>query len=308
MNRWVIPYIDQDLSFWQKISDLYGSNIHEVYLPAPGDVFPNGRSKQPSIHLKTFLKESTLPKAVLINPILLPQPVDEMGPGLVEILQTLREEYGVCRVTVTSLQLARQIKESLPEFKITASVLMGITTPAQVLTARDFVDAISPDTRLTRDIPGLRRIRKAFNGEIRLLVNEACLPGCLYRTQHFYEMAYSSKFPRSLSQQTLDEYPWLRMTGAWVLPQHLHYYDGLYDTLKLAGRVTLQDPNKYIKVLNAYIHRKPLLPDEIGGGPASILDKMEIPDEVFETILICSKNCDACPYCRDYYQTALRNG
>ena len=44
----------------------------------------------------------------------------------------------------------------------------------QALIAGDWLDAIGPDTRLVRDLAGLRRLRAVFDGEIRLLVNEAC--------------------------------------------------------------------------------------------------------------------------------------
>ncbi|MEM2145019.1 MAG: hypothetical protein QW279_06645, partial [Candidatus Jordarchaeaceae archaeon] len=168
--------------------------------------------------------------------------------------------------------------------------------------------AITPDNSLVRDLAGLRQLRAAFSGEIRLLVNEACLPGCLYRTQHFYEMGYGNFFPQSLCQPLLKAHPWLRLTGAWILPRHLAYYDGLYDTLKLAGRVTLQAPHRYLAVLAAYIRREPLLPREIGGGPASLLEPIDMPDELFAHILHCDKNCHNCTVCHDYYQRATGEG
>ena len=96
----------------------------------------------------------------------------------------------------------------------------------------------------------------------------------------------------------------MRLTGAWVLPQHLYLYDGIYDELKLAGRVTLRDPKKYITALDAYLHRKPLPPNEIGGGPASVLEPIEITEEFFAQTLHCRHQCYTCTICRDYYQTA----
>jgi hypothetical protein len=235
----------------------------------------------------------------------LPQPVEEIGPQILEVLKQLHGDFGVSRVTVTNLALARLIKKTLPEFSITASVLMDIVTPLQALMVQDYVDAIAPSNRLVRDLQGLKRLRQAFPGEIRLLVNEACLPGCPYRTQHFYEMGYGQFFPQSLCQQMLGERPWLRLTGAWILPQHLAFYDGLYDNLKLAGRVTLRDQAKYLAVLNAYIHRQPALPGDIGGGPASVLETIEILDEWFEYVLSCDKNCHVCSICQDYYKKSI---
>jgi len=304
MSKWVIPYVDQDLSFWEEIADKFGSQVKEVYFPMPGGIIASGRSRQPDRHLETFLRFAPLPKAVLFNPILLPRPVEEVAPEALDALTRLHGDYGIKSVTVTNLTLARLIRDSLPGFSISASTLMGIARPAQVLMVQDYVDTLTPDNSLVRDRAGLRRLRQTFSGEIRLIVNEACIPGCPHRTQHFYEMGYGDFFPQSLCQQMLEERPWLRLTGAWILPRHLAYYAGLYDTLKLAGRVTLRDRARYLRVLSAYVHREPILPRDIGGGPASVLQAIDIPDQLFEFILHCAKNCHTCSVCQDYYEQA----
>ena len=305
MSIWVIPYVDQDLSFWEEIADRFGAHVKEVYFPVPGGVIASGRSRQPEGFLETFLRHAPLAKSVLINPIVLPGPIEEVGPRILGALKQLQGDFGVSSVTVTNLAAAQWIKHTLPELRVTASVLMGIATPAQVVMVRDYVDAITVDNRLVRDLRGLRRLRQAFGGEIRLIVNEACIPGCPYRVQHFYEMGYGNFFPQSLCRQMLEELPWLRLTGAWLLPRHLAYYEGLYDSLKLAGRVTLRERARYLKVLHAYVHRAPILPRDIGGGPASLLEPVDIADELFEFTLYCDKNCHTCSVCRDYYQQAV---
>jgi hypothetical protein len=305
VSTWVIPYVDQDPSFWEEIADRFGAHVKEVYFPMPGGVLASGRGKQPDCHLETFLRHAPLSKSVLLNPIVLSRPVEEIAPSVLSALKRLHEEFGVKSTTVTHPTLARYIREECPDFRITASVLMRIARPAQVLVVRDYVDAIAPDTSLVRDLDGLRRLRNTFSGGICLIVNEACLPGCPYRTQHFYEMGYGDSYPHSLCQQTLEKYPWLRLTGAWILPRHLGYYEGLYDSLKLAGRVTLRDRARYMTVLNAYVKREAILPRDIGGGPASVLDAMDVPDELFESLLHCDKNCHSCSICRDYYEQAI---
>lgn len=307
MSAWIIPYVDQDLAFWQEVKGRFGDWIKEVYFPLPAGQFASGRAPQPEEHLDTFLRDAPLPKAAVVNPIVLDRPVEEVTAEVITALRRLRDERGVQGVTVTNLALARMIKAALPAMTVAASVLTGISAPAQALVASGYVDALGPDTRLVRDLPGLARLRAAFPGEIRLLVNEACLPGCLFRTQHFYEMAYGSAFPRSLCQEVLEERPWLRLTGAWILPRHLRFYDGLYDSLKLAGRVTLRDPQHYLTVLAAYVQRQPILPRDIGGGPASPLDPIDVSDEWFEFVLKCDKRCDACLVCRQEWHRACQN-
>jgi collagenase-like PrtC family protease len=305
MSAWAIPYVDQGLDFWREIAARFGAHVQAVYFPMPREMMASGRSEQPGRFMSDFLRSALLPKAVLANPIVLPRPVEEIAPRILEALRRLYGDFGVCSAIVANLTLARSIKEALPQFTVIASTLMGISTPAQALMVRDHVDVLTPDTRLVRDLHGLRRLREAFAGQIRLLVNEACLPGCPHRTQHFYEMGYGDHFPQSLCQQTLDERPWLRLTGAWVLPRHLSYYDGVYDSLKLSGRVTLRDRDTYMTVLEAYVHRRPLLPRDIGGGPASVLEAVDISDEWFEFTLNCDKNCHTCSVCRNYYEQVI---
>lgn len=307
MSTWVIPYIDQEAAFWQEISGQFGEQIHSVYLPVPGSLVASGRAPQPDQRVGAFLRESRLKKTVLINPILLNRSAEEMAPALIQALRQLRDEFGVEHVTLANLTLAKMIRKALPEMKIAASTLMGISTPAQVLMAQDVVDTLIPDTRVLRDLEALERLRKAFKGEIRLIVNEGCLPGCLYRVQHFYEMAYSEYYPQSLCRSLLTASPWLRLTGAWVLPQHLKFYDGLYDSLKLSGRVTLQDPLRYREVLGAYIQRRPLDADKIGGGPASLLEALDISEAWFEQTLHCNKECTGCKICQNYYEQAVQS-
>jgi hypothetical protein len=306
MSAWVIPYIDQEISFWQDIARQFGEQIHSVYMPLPGSIVASGRAPQPDQYVEVFLRDVPLKKTVLINPILLNRPAEEIAPKLLNALRFMQDEYGVGHVTLANLTLAQMIRKTLPEMKIAASTLMGISTVTQVLMAQDVIDTLIPDPRVLRDLPALERLRNAFRGQIRLIVNEACLPGCLFRVQHFYEMAYSEFYPQSLCRSLLMQQPWLRLIGGWILPQHLKFYDGLYDSLKLAGRVTLKDPERYRQVLGAYIRRSPLTPREIGGGPASVVEDLDISETWFEQTLRCSKECTNCSICQDYYEQAAQ--
>lgn len=306
MSTWIIPYVDQPLDFWQEIQTRFGASIQEVYFPLPHQAFASGRPRQPEQFLDDFLRQASLDKGLLLNPIVMPRPVELAAPDLLLALRQLEDNFGVQRVTVTHPTLARLIKDRLPNWHVTASVLMGIASPLQAWLVQDVVDAITADSRLVRDLDGLGRLRAAYAGELRLIVNEACLPGCLFRTQHFYEMGYSDDFPKSLCLPLLEKHPWLRLTGAWLLPRHLALYEGLYDALKLAGRVTLQDAGRYLAILGAYVNRESIAPRDIGGGPASPLDEIDLSDEWFEFVLHCNKACHNCAVCREQY--SLRGG
>ncbi len=306
-EKWIVPYIDQPISFWQKLAEDCRGRIKEVYFPLPGVAFGSGRPKQPDGHLEEFLRNSPFDLAALINPVVLPLPVGQVGPSAVEVLKRLRGEYGLAGLTVANLQLAEYIRKSIPGLSITASVLMDVHQPRQAMMLNGICDYLVPSTRIMRDLPALKALKKSFTGRIRLIVNEACLPDCLFRTQHFFEMAVSSEYPPSLCEDLLKNKPWLRLTGAWVLPQHLSLYQGVYDELKLAGRVTLRNPENYRRVLGAYLSRKHLFPNEIGGGPASVPEPIEITKDFYETTLSCGRRCHSCSVCADYLSIAKKN-
>ena len=302
--RWSIPYIDRPLSFWKNLAAEYAENIGDVYCPFPENSIGSGRPSQPAIYFEEFFRQAPLDVSVLINPIIITQAVEEIAPKVVETLRQLHGDFGIQRATISNLQLAAHIHNVLPEIILTASVLMDISQPNQVVMLLDIFETLVPSSRIMRDFPALKALREAFPGRIKLLVNEGCLPGCPLRTQHFYEMGRNQReYPRSLCESLLQGFPWMRLTGAWVLPQHLHLYDGLYDELKLAGRVTLRDSDEYLKVLDAYLRRTSLFPNEIGGGPASVLDPVKISEDFFKQTLYCGHQCYRCSTCQEYWRS-----
>jgi hypothetical protein len=176
---------------------------------------------------------------------------------------------------------------------------MDITHPNQALMLKGICGTLVPSGRVMRDLPALQALRAAFPGRIRLILNEACLPGCPYRVQHFHEMCAGFPKPESLCGELLEREPWMRLTGAWVLPQHLHLLEGVADEWKLAGRVTLREASTYRRVLGAYIRGLPLGPSEIGGGPASPVGPIEIDEGYYSRTLRCGRLCHECSVCRN---------
>lgn len=298
---WAIPYVDQPASFWEEIVDRFGDAVEEVYAPLPGDA-PSGRPPQPQRHLEGFLRDGVLPASVLLNGVVLARPGEEVGPAVIEALRRLEGDYGVSRATVASLPLARRIREALPGWRLTASTLLDVTTPLQAAALAGVFDALVPSPRVMRDLEALHALRQAFPGRVRLLVNEACLPDCLERAQHFFEMGSGLSRPRSLCDPLLSREPWRRLTGAWVLPQHLHLFAGVCQEAKLAGRVTLRDPARYLEVLGAYVLGTELQPHQIGGGPASPLEAIPIDEAFYAHTLRCGQRCHACDRCRRHWE------
>ncbi|MDR2451964.1 MAG: radical SAM protein [Candidatus Accumulibacter sp.] len=306
-EQWSIPYIDQPLSFWREIYARYGSRIREVYLPLPRNLLASGRPALRDGHLDAFLRHGPLPVIVLLNSVVLPRPAASMAAPIVAALKDLRTMTRLNGATVTDMGLARILKERLPDLPLTASVLMDVARPHQAHQLAGLFETLVPASRIMRNYPALQALRRVFPGILRLIVNEGCLPDCLMRVQHFYEMGYAEEEPNSLCDPLLNEHPWMRLTGAWVLPQHLHFFDGLTRAFKLAGRATLQDPERYLDVLDAYLTRRDVTPDAVGGGPASPLTPIRISDVFYHKTLRCDKHCHSCRVCREYYERAAAN-
>jgi hypothetical protein len=305
---WVLPYIDQPVKFWRELAATWGAHIREVYFPIPLEGIHSGRPPQADAHLQEFIRSAPLNASILINPIVLPGPVEQFAAPIIETLRRLCDQRPIRGVTLANPDLARQIRRQLPDLELTASVLMDIHTPHQAAMIEDLFDHLVPSSRIMRNRKALQQIREAFSGQIRLMVNEACLPDCLHRIQHFSEMAGGNGSPQSLCSDLLEAKPWLRLTGAWVLPQHLDLYAGLFDHLKLAGRVTLKEPRDYRRVVEAYVQGHSTTPDAIGGGPASVLTPLAIDTDFFAHTLECRQQCHRCDHCRDYYRKARSHG
>jgi hypothetical protein len=295
---WAIPYIDQPLEFWETLCTEFGAAVREVYFPVKLSCVGTGRPIQPFLHLEGLLDSRVMPMSALVNPLVLPGPIEQIGGQIIDELVRLYEHFGIVAATLSDLRLADMVRKRLPALRLTASCLLDVTEPGQVKALGDVFDVLVPSTRLTRRPDRIASIRAAFHGRIRLLVNECCLDSCLDRKQHFYEMVNNETAPQSLCSDRLRCEPWLRLTGAWILPQHLDHVDPLADEFKLAGRNTLCEPEHYRQVLRAYVSRSALWPHEIGGGPASILSRVSVSLAYFQWMLHCDHACGNCSICQ----------
>jgi len=304
-RAWAVPYIDQPPGFWEGLAEELGPALGEVYFPIGLSGIGSGRPSQPRSHLVEVLRSRVAPMSVLVNPVVLPGSLEQVADAILDEMSRLHDEHGVAAATLGDVGLACLVRERLPGLRLTASCLVEVAEAGQVAGLGDVFDILVPSTRLTRRPDRLAAIRAAFPGRIRIIVNEGCLDSCLERKQHFYEMAYSPDAPESLCAERLSRDPWLRLTGAWILPQHLGEVEHLVDEYKLAGRATLRDPNHYRRVLLAYVRGRALWPHEIGGGPASVLVRTSFPRSLFLYMLQCDHVCNSCSICRRAAMGAL---
>lgn len=310
--RWVLPYIDQPPEFWHKLADSHGEQVKAIYFPLPSGLLGTGRPRQSERHLGGLLRQERLGKHVLLNPVKPRRPIAEIGQAVVDEVAALVEECGITGATLTDPHLAALLRQRLPTLELTASTLMEVMEARQAAALRGLFDVLVPASGILHRVLGerdtLRDLQAAFGGKLRLLLNEGCLPGCEFRRQHFEEMSDGRPWPRSLCAPTLLVEPWRRLTGAWILPQHLHLLDGCHHEYKLAGRITLSDPHLYQMVCDAYLNRIALWPHQIGAGPASVLRPVILREEFYHYLLGCGGQCGSCRLCLRAAQGAHPGG
>ena len=192
IGPWSVPYIDQPPLFWENLIVKYGETIKNIYFPFSNDVIGSGRPLQPSKYLYEFLELPGFRHNLLINPITLPQKEDIISPKIIAQIESLHKKYEIHEITLAHFNLAKIIKHHFPDISLTASTLMDIFSPLQISMLDGVFDVLVPSSKIIRNIDALHKIRKAFNGRIRLLVNESCIPHCVSRVQHFHEMSHPS--------------------------------------------------------------------------------------------------------------------
>jgi len=300
--RYWIPYIDQPLSFWEALAERWRDRIAGVYLPPADERLPTGRPRQPREHLEELFARPPFRLSLLLNGI----PEDPGEGGTRDLVWGQIERLGgqdkIAQVVLSRLDLAELVRERFPGIQLAASVLMDVRTGEEAMRLNGLFDALVPSSAVLRDLDALKEIRRSFNGTVRLLLNEGCLRTCPFREEHFREMAGGVLQPGTPCESLLAEEPWLCLTGAWVLPQHLWMYQGVYDELKLSGRVTLRDPKRYLRVLDGYLLGRFLSPHQIGGGPGAPRHPIFVESDFFRETLRCGGRCGDCSTCRSYYE------
>lgn len=302
MIRASVPYIDQPAPFWRDVLARFGDRIEEVYFPLPRTVFGSGRPLLPAARLEEFLDLEDLPRTVLLNAPALDGAYGETRDRLAAWLEGVRRRCRLKGAVVRDIRLLRDLGPCFPDLEWCASTLMEIAGPADLAPVRGLVRAMTPASWLVRDRPALTLLRRSYTGRIKLLVNEGCLARCPWRTEHFRQMNSGMAAPPVLCAETLATEPWRCLTGAWILPQHLELLAGLFDVVKIDGRATLGDPDRWLEVVGAYVDGGELPLDRIGSGPAAPGLGWSITREFFERTLVCDKLCAACRICKDYYE------
>ena len=239
---------------------------------------------------------------------------------------------GIKKITISIPPLIQIIKSTGLDFKVCISTLNQIATVNKAIEYQELgVDSIVLDESIIRNFSVLERIRAAFNGEIKIIVNTLCRGDCTYRTFH-YNLTASN-----LQESNLDKYYFYKcftyfsdsiannLRRMWVRPEDLHYYRNIgINSFKIQGRdlieVISKDNNVFygdiVKTAEAYMR------ESFEGNIEDLIYMFNqinmpftqnIPNSKLNNFLkpfwekkqVCRFDCSNCNYCENYARKYL---
>lgn len=345
MYKFALPYNNSTPDkYIRMVVEPIRESVDEVYFSLPPALAGNARAilkKQRSVsELSEFIVNLGVPSNVVINSgfnsvsSYMPEELTRLIRG-VELLV----KAGLKRITLNNPFMMRTgiWKKEFPEVKFTASVNMNADTVHKVhelLTLFDF-DEIVVDRAFNRDLLNLRKVSDMISkaGKKRkILVNEGCLLGCLFKSFHDqligqahyfdtvgyqdYVVGLRDKYPdiEMLIPGLCDTYacgklyntePWRILTSPFIRPEDLGTYADYADSFKISGRVCSTDI--IAKRVRAYVDGgfKGNLMELLDAAPANV----NIPNEKLDLnfTLGCTKVCSECGWCKEHYEKAVGN-
>jgi collagenase-like PrtC family protease len=219
----------------------------------------------------------------------------------------------------SQLEAIPSINHMLSSFERVASVMDFIASthfapPGALILDRSLnrrLDALTEiATRFRETAPGIG---------IELLANEGCLDHCPFKLTHDCQISLVNMgldldthvVNRELGcQRTVQRSPALLFRSPFIRPEDVGAYEQTADVLKLCGRTL--GARFILNVLNAYASR------HFAGNLLELMDAMEptaqwlhvsnedLPQEFFQRLSSCSRDCRRCTYCEDLLRTCAR--
>ena len=169
-------------------------------------------------------------------------------------------------VTTTSPLIAKFIKTNFPAIDVRASVNMGIGTVEGMEYVEDYFDSFYVKRELNRDFSKIRELKKWCNSKgkkLYALANSGCLNNCSAHTFHDNLVSHEKEISQmdngyafsGICHEFLKKkdnmYKILDNT-AFIRPEDIYLYEDLFDSMKLATRVSANPE----KILRAYIDNR----------------------------------------------------
>ncbi len=186
--------------------------------------------------------------------------------GIGETVDHLTTNFTLTSVTTTSLLVAKFIKNNFPSLDVRASVNMGIGTVEGLEYVKDYFDSFYAAREYNRDFNRLNVLKKWCDEKGKRLyglANSGCLNFCSAHTFHDNLVAHEAEIAemdngydfRGVCRDYLgnpENREALFENTSFIRPEDIHYYEGIFDGMKLATRVH-RAPER---VLRSYIGGK----------------------------------------------------
>ena len=229
---------------------------------------------------------------------------------------------GVDIITTASPAIAHTVKKHFPQIEVRASVNMRIGTVKGMEYVSDLFDSFHVQREYNRDIEHLSLLKEwadASGKKLIMLANSGCFANCSGQTFHDNLVAHEAEICEVKNLEDFMPYVcwkalkkrenWhMLLENTWVRPEDMHYYEALFDTVKLATRMH-SHPGM---VIDAYARRSFLGNTldlfEPGFGRAIapyIINNSSFPENWFTKTSSCDKMCHRCGYCKSVLEQVL---
>jgi len=277
----------------------YKNNISEVYL-SWGD-FPSGRNIQVSRYDMTpweaqakqisdldMIGKENIPLNLLFNAMCYGK--DSLSRAFFnkigDTIDYMGQKYNLKSVTTTSPVIAKFIKDNFSDLDIRASVNMEIGTIEALEYLSDTFDSFYMKRELNRDFDAIEKLTsycEKNNKKLYMLANSGCLNNCPMHTFHDNLVSHEDEISKmdnafnfnGLCKKLLEKeenYSYLIYNTNFIRPEDIHKYEGYFESVKLATRVS-KTPSL---ILRSYVN---------GSFSGNILDILEPSHSIYPYVL-----------------------
>ncbi len=313
---------NQEIDFLNLLNK-YKKNIEAVYFPIPAKYATSGRygKKENNYNKKiiSICKSLNIKSLLLLNATCSGETGLEKKPfsKTINYIKKLKD-CGLTGVVVTNPVYINEIRKQLRGILIESSVNCYVKTVEHALYLKNLgVDIITIDRDINRDIPLIKKIKKATGLKVRIMLNEGCLKDCPYRKMHYNSISHGGLKGIPIDGICFDRYCWKVLfddpkkilRSPFVPPDQLRRYVGVVDYFKLSTRVFSVSAIEFC--LNAYIS------GDFSGNLQDILDSPALyyfdyidygvlkKSGFFKKMQKCQDYCLECGLCNKWLRGAV---
>lgn len=219
------------------------------------------------------------------------------------------------KLVTTSPVVARQFAKIVPT---ALAVNFFVNSYDKLRYAEDLgVQEVCVDRDKNRDLEFLRNLKAHFRFQIKVIVNEGCIPDCCFRIAHFDLLSehhqekldrganYDDELTFSGCRSMYIKFPDLFIRSPFIRPEDLPVYEPFVDIFKISGR---SRPTDHIRrFIKAYVDRSWVGGlEEIVENPMYnlalkhlnlTLDNTAFPRDFIHRVTTCRRECFSCTYC-----------